>query len=375
MNIGCDGRALVGPRTGVGVWTERIAGGLAMAGAGKIHLAATRAIELADEEVPPGLEAVPPPRRPVLGPVWLNTAVPRLVRSLELDVWIGSLAILPVRCPAPMVAMVHDLTPLTVPSRHTLRNRLVFRLLLKPSLRVATVVVAGTAATAEEVRTAYPWVEDKMIEIGYGVDEWYSPAPEDDDGSKTRRRFSAGRPYILHLGTLEPRKGIQTVVEAWERLGDEQPDPPDLVIAGGRGWGTGPILDRIRSSTAADRIHLPGYVERSDARDLLRHAEVFVLASEAEGFGLPLAESISCGTPAVASDLPVLREAAGSAAVFCRVGDPLSFSDGLRAALDPDTAGELRRTALERASGMRWGPVVDRWAELVRRVVAAGAAA
>jgi glycosyltransferase involved in cell wall biosynthesis len=369
MNIGCDGRALVGPRTGVGTWTEKVMGGLARAGVGEVYLAATKSIDLADDEHSGGLHVLPPPRRLSLGPLWLNTTVPELVRRHRLDLWVGSLAILPLRCPVRCVAMVHDLTPKSRPEHHTLANRIVYRFMLGRSLRSAHTVVVGSAATEAEVLSAYPEVATKLERIGYGVDRRYSPANAGDDGRVTRDRFSAGRPYVLHLGTIEPRKGIPTLIAAWEELQRADPAAPDLVIAGRDGWKTGPIHDRIRSSPLADRIHLPGYVDRRDAIELLRHAAVFVLASEAEGFGLPLAEAISCGTPAVASDIPVLRETGGDAAIYCSSTDPAAFADGMRAALARETASALRRRASGRSAELRWEPVVAKWAGLLERVV------
>ncbi len=101
MNIGCDARALVGPRTGVGTWTERVMGGLARSGAATVYLAASKPLHLDDIEGHPGLKIVPASKRPQFGPVWLNTVVPRILRELAADVSIGSLAILPcaARCP------------------------------------------------------------------------------------------------------------------------------------------------------------------------------------------------------------------------------------------------------------------------------------
>jgi glycosyltransferase involved in cell wall biosynthesis len=369
LSIGCDARALVGPRTGVGIWTERVAGGLARRGTATVRLAATGPVEIDDGERHPAIEIVPPPRRPTLGPIWLNTTVPRLAR--DLDLWLGSLAILPWRCPVPAVAVVHDLTPRTHPHRHTLANRIVFRLFLKRSLRTARTVVAVSRATAGELGRAFPWLEGGVEVIGNGVDAWYSPAPEDDDGTGLRRRYAAGRPYILHLGTLEPRKGLPGLVAAWEALDRERRDSPDLVLAGRPGWQTGPILDRIRSSPLAGRIHLPGYVDRGDARELLRHAEIVVLPSEAEGFGLPLAEAISCGSPAVASDIPALREVGGDAALYCPPGDTDALAATLGRALELDTAGRLRERARARAPELRWEPVIEAWNDLIRRVVGA----
>jgi glycosyltransferase involved in cell wall biosynthesis len=360
---------LVGPRTGVGIWTEKVAEGLAGAEFGTVFLAASKALNLGPDDGHAALQVVAPPSLPLLGPVWLNTVVPGLLRRLNADLWIGSLAVLPVRCPVPAVAMVHDLTPRTHPRRHTLRNRLVFRCFFERSMRTAHTVVVGSGATEDVLSKAFPWADDKVVKIGYGVDEWYSPPAEGDRGVGIRERYSGGRPYLLHLGTVEPRKGIPDLVAAWERLLDDDANTPDLVIAGRLGWGTSPIVERIRSSRHASRIHLPGYVGRGDARELLRHAEAFALASEAEGFGLPLAEAVSCGTPAVATDIPALREAGGDAAVFCPVRDPEALAAGLREALRPDAAARLRERAKARAPKLRWGPVIDAWKNLVRRIV------
>ena len=165
-------------------------------------------------------------------------------------------------------------------------------------------------------------------------------------------------------------KGITDLVAAWESLVEGREEAPDLVIAGKAGWQTEPILERIKASPFAERIHLPGYVSREESRELLRHAAAFVLASEAEGFGLPLAEAVSCGTPAVASDIPVLRESGGEAVLYSPVGDPDALAGALARTLDPDVAARLRARAAERAPELRWEPVVDAWVELLERVVA-----
>lgn len=372
MNIGCDARALVGPRTGVGTWTERVMGGLARSGEGTICLAASKTIALEADESHHALRVLPPPVMPILGPVWLNTTVPGIIREYALEAWVGSLAILPLRVGCPAVSMVHDLTPRTHPERHTMANRLVFRFLLERSLRTAEIVVAGSAATEAEIVTAFPWVEARLERIGYGVDEWFSPAPSGDDGAAVRERFSGGRRYLLHLGTIEPRKGIVDLVAAWEILNQTHSDGPDLVIAGKPGWETEPIMDRIHASPLAARIHVTGYVSRTDARELLRHAAVFALASEVEGFGLPLAEAVSCGVPAVATDIAALREAGGDAALFCTPGDPAALTSALADALDPATAERLRDLARRRGPTLRWEPVVTAWAELLERVTGSG---
>ena len=370
MNIACDARSLVGRRTGVATWLTEVAAGLARRPGRDVSLAASKPFELPDALRSAGVHQLPPPRLPIPGTLWLHTLLPHELGRCGADVLIASLAVVPRRCPVPAVAMVHDITPRTHPHRHTLANRFCFNAYLEESLERAAVVVAGSAATEAALLEQLPFVRAKLTRISYGVDAFFSPAGDGDDGSATRQRFATGQRYLLHLGTLEPRKGLLDLVRAYERLRGELEDPPELVIAGAPGWGTASIMAAIEASPARPHIHLPGYVDRAQALGLLRHAEVFVLASEVEGFGLPLAEAISCGTPSVASDIPALREAGGQAALFTPPGDPAALAAAIGRALDPVVAGELRRRAAAHAAGLRWEPVVDAWDALLERVVA-----
>lgn len=370
MNIACDARSLVGFHTGVSTWVGQVMAGLARDHGCTVTLAASRPLDLPDELRLEPVHVLPPPRLAIPGTLWLQTVLPARLQHSGADVFVGSLAVLPRRCPMPAVAMVHDITPRTHPQHHTLANRFCFNAYLEPSLDQAEAVVAGSAATENELLTYFPSVRSRLVRIGYGVDGFFSPAQPDADGSDTRNRFTSGRRYILHLGTLEPRKGIIDVVSAWEELQTLRPEPPDLVLAGGLGWGAPPMMARIQGSPFRDRIHITGYVDRSSARDLMRHAEVFVIASEVEGFGLPLAEALSCRAPCVASDIPSLREAGGDAALFTPPNNPAALTRTLQQALRGETADQLRRLATRRAADLSWRPVVAAWNNLLERVVA-----
>lgn len=340
-------------------------GGLARTGEHRILLAASRAIDLPAGLRLANVELLPPPRPTIPGTLWLHTWLAWQLAGTDASVWVASLGIVPRRCPVPAVAVVHDLTPLTHPHRHTLANRFCFNTYIEESLDRASAVVVGSRATEEAVKAHFPWVEPRLHFITYGVDSWFSPAPVDDDGYATRERFSNGRPYLLHLGTIEPRKGLPTLVAAWERLHSLLANPPDLVLAGAAGWETGQLLRQIDRSPYRERIHRPGYVSRDDARGLLRHAAVFVLPSEAEGFGLPLAEAISCGAPSVASDISPLREVAGDAALLAPVGDARGLARAIAQALEPQTRARLVQAASRRAPNLRWEPVVTAWHKLL----------
>lgn len=368
MNIACDARALVGPRTGVGAWTVGVMAGLAATPGWSVTLAASRRIDVPPELDLPSVTTLPPPRAPVPGTLWLNSVLPRRLAAAGADLFVATLAVIPRRCPVPAVAVVHDLTPRTHPDRHTVANRFCFNAYVEESLERAAAVAAVSSSTAAELEATFPRLAGHVHAIPNGVDAFFTAAPAGDDGTAVRASWSGGRPYILHLGTLEPRKGIADLVAAWDLLHDLTPTPPDLVLAGAPGWGLAPIEASIETSPHRERIHRLGYVTREAARDLLRHAELFVLASEAEGYGLPLAEALCCGTPAVASDAPALVETAGGAALHARRANPEALATAIAHALEPATAADLRRRAAERAPDLRWPASVAAWRELFLEV-------
>lgn len=368
MNIACDARALVGPLTGVGTWTTQVLAGLADNPRNRILLVASKPLNLPEELRRDNVEVLPPPRLPWPGTLWFHAAVSRHLEGAGTDAFIGSLGILPRRCPIPSVLMVHDLTPRTHPRRHTVANRFCFNAYLESSLETATAVVVGSKATWVDLMKVFPRVRAKLSCISYGVSRFFSPAEDEAEAEATRERFADGRPYILHLGTLEPRKGLRVLLDAWDRLSTECATCPDLVLAGGEGWGVAPILDHVHSSPNRSRIHLPGYVSNTDARALLRHASVFALASEAEGFGLPLAEAIACGAACVASDIPSLRECGAEAALYVRPNDPAELAAALERATDSSVAAQLRDRAAARRRELGWEPIVQSWADLLESV-------
>lgn len=368
MNIAFDARALVGPVTGVGTWTTQVAAGLAGDPSRRVVLAASKPVGLPEELALANVEVLPPPGAPWPGTLWMQWSLPGRLAAARTDVFIGSLGILPRRSSVPGVLMVHDLTPRTHPSRHTLANRFCFNTWFEPSLEVAAAVVVGSAATQADLLREFPQLAARVRVISYGVSDFFSPGGDDGESEEVRRQFSSGRPYILHLGTLEPRKGVRILVEAWEQLADSREDCPDLVLAGAPGWGIGPILDRIRRSPRRERIHQIGYVSREHALALLRHASVFVLASEAEGFGLPLAEAICCETACVASDIPSLRECGAEAVVYTRPNDAGGLAVALERAMSPEVRQGLQSNARARRRSLRWAPVIEAWSEVVAEV-------
>ncbi|MCS7050659.1 MAG: glycosyltransferase family 4 protein, partial [Thermomicrobium sp.] len=161
--------------------------------------------------------------------------------------------------------------------------------------------------------------------IPHGVDDQFFPRPA-AEREAVRRRYGLHRPFVLHVGTIQPRKNVLRVVRAFEMLASKDPEL-ELVLAGKRGWLAAPIEEAIATSPFRSRIHWLGHVDDRDLPALYSAAAVFVFPSLYEGFGLPVLEAMACGVPVVTSRRGSLAEIAGPALVC----DPLDVADIARA--------------------------------------------
>jgi glycosyltransferase involved in cell wall biosynthesis len=172
------------------------------------------------------------------------------------------------------------------------------------------------------------------------------------------RHGLATSPYILALGTIEPRKNHLRLVQAFEQLvaGRRVGDDVVLVIAGKRGWGYTSVMEAIERSPARDRIRVLGYVSDDDLPALLTGAVVVAYVSLYEGFGLPVLEAMTCGAPVLTSNVSSMPEVAGDAAVLVDPRDVPEISRGLTVLINEDEEGRAQhRTAgFARASLFSW---------------------
>ncbi len=192
------------------------------------------------------------------------------------------------------------------------------------------------------------------------------PVPE-GDGDRGRARI--GAPYVLAVGTIEPRKDHASLVRAMAAIWPVLPDLR-LVIAGARGWGRAAFDDVVADLGVADKIDVLGYVDEATKADLLYGAEVLAYPSRYEGFGIPILEAMAAGIPVVTTTAGAIPEVAGRAAILVEPEDPSALAGALLSVLEDD---ELRRhlatAGRERAMAFSWSDSVDRLAALYRQLV------
>jgi len=303
------------------------------------------------------------------GSYWQQVHVPRWLAGNGVDLFWSPTMTIPLRLPCPSVLTVHDLSPMLYPETLPLKSRLSIHPLLRPSIESADRVVTGSESSAADLRFHFPQCTDDIRVIPYGVDPAFRPA-DPVRVSEIRTELKCPGGYLLHVGTLEPRKNVGNLLDAWKALRKDDPATPPLVIAGGYGWRSRSMVKKLRAAEAEGLIHL-GRVEHDRLIGLYQAASLFVFPSLYEGFGLPILEAMACGVPAVASDSSSLPEVMGDAGVLFDPEDTGGIAHAIRHVLsNPRLAADLGARGIERAQGFRWPTAArqleDVFCELIR---------
>jgi glycosyltransferase involved in cell wall biosynthesis len=348
VRIGLDATPLLGRRTGIGRYVQQLLGVLA-ASFPEDDVAATAftlrgAGDLA-AAVPPGVSvaARAAPAR-LLRAAWQRTEWPPVeLLTGRLDVFHGTNFVLPPTRRARGVVTVHDLAYLL--HRDTVSTDSArLRELVPRGLARAEVVCVPSAAVAAEVRDTYRLSDERVTVTPLGVDPAWATAT-----ALPRERLLAlglDRPYLLFVGTLEPRKNLGVLLRAFAAACAADADGPLLALAGPAGWGA----EADVPAAVAGRVVRLGYLEEPELRGLVAGSQALVFPSVYEGFGLPPLEAFASGVPVVASDIPTTRETVGREPDLVRLV-PVDDVDALAAALAADwtDAGEPDRRRRRRA--------------------------
>ncbi|MCX8037991.1 MAG: glycosyltransferase family 4 protein [Candidatus Sumerlaeia bacterium] len=290
------------------------------------------------------------------GDLWERFALPRLLECERADVFHGPAFRVPhTRCTCPTVVTVYDLTCMRCGSDYPWRFRCYMAWQGRRSCKAARAIIAPSAATARDLRDMLGVPESKIRVIPAAADSRFRPADPPDRARLAKIHPALSQPYILTVGTIEPRKRIDLLVAAFERARAAGSLSHSLVLAGKAGWKSGPSLRAVRDSAAAAAIHHLDYVDKADLVALYQGADLFVCASRYEGFGLPPLEAMACGCPVVTTSGGALAEVVGEAGIV--VDGPCAelLAEAMVAVLtDGARRCEMSHRAVERASQFSW---------------------
>lgn len=270
--------------------------------------------------------------------------------------------LLPPLAHAAGIVTVHDLSFARVPQFAHPQLAAFLNRALPRSLRRAALVLADSACTAEDLVACFGVPAERVRTIYLGVEARFCPQPGEDEREHLAREYGLDGPYLLTVGTIEPRKNLVATVEGFKRARLQCTFDGVLAIAGAPGWLAEESLEAARR--AGRHVRLLGRVPDADLPALYRQAEALVYASHYEGFGLPPLEAMACGTPVIVSNNSSLPEVVGGAGLYCETDAESIAGAIVRLLEDAQLRTKLVRTGLERARLFTW----ERTAEQVRQV-------
>jgi glycosyltransferase involved in cell wall biosynthesis len=286
--------------------------------------------------------------------------IPWLARKYKIDVIHSLHYSFPLlRTRARKVVTVHDLTSFIMPQVHTRIKRAYFHFFIRCASRLSDTVIFDSDSTKNDWNHFFPNCSKPSFAVPLGKSQTFRPDISRETIRLVLEKCGLVEPYILFVGTIEPRKNLVRLVSAFAQIAD-QFSAHNLVIAGMKGWMYDELFDLVGKLELQSRVIFTGFVAEEDKPPLIAGAEVFVYPSLYEGFGIPVLEALACGTPTITSNISSLLEVAGDAALLTDPTNTEGIAASLRKLLtDANLRESLRQKSVHQASLFDWGITAD----------------
>jgi glycosyltransferase involved in cell wall biosynthesis len=289
--------------------------------------------------------------------VWMQAVLPVELRRMQPSLCHFTNMIAPLRSPCPYVLTVHDLSLLLHAETQPTKSLIAVRPILARAAHKAAVIIAVSHAIQQEIVDTLGLPSQRVRVIYEAASPAYHPinnANAAEQLNEVRQRYDLPASFVLFVGTIEPRKNLETLLCAFaelRRMGRTE----HLVLAGGLGWKYEAALRNIAALGLSDCVRLLGYVPDDDLPAIYNLARVLAFVSLYEGFGLPILESMACGTPVVTSNRSAMAELGAGAALLVNPTKPGEIAQALQRVLSNDALhAELRGAGLARAAQFSW---------------------
>ncbi|MGH9141356.1 MAG: glycosyltransferase, partial [Vicinamibacterales bacterium] len=367
MRIAFDGTALRPGRTGVGYYTEHLLHHLAQTATNdELIVVSNRAIDTTSPLPSRVRVATPPHHVPRL--VWMQTLAVTALREVEADVVHFTNGMLPLMSPVPTVVTIHDMSLRLYPRYHPPRRVILNRPLVDLAARRADAIITPSESAKRDIVRLYRLDPGRVHVVYEAAAPSFTRVRDAAALERVRSRYGLGERVILYVGTIEPRKNLPTLIDAFaaRRLSGELDH--QLVCVGPYGWLSRGIDKQIKKAAAAGAIRFTGYVPFDDLPALYSLAEMFVYPSMYEGFGLPVVEAMACGAPVITGRTAALSEIGGGAIVEIDRIEPDELGRVLVGlANSRDRREELSGLGLARAASFSWERAAGESLEIYRK--------
>lgn len=394
MRIAIDGRTIAPGRTGVGEYAENVVRCLLeIDPANQYFLFLAHPME--DLQAPNLTKIlIEGYERMVLNRVWENILLPRFTRRNAIDLYFSPAYALPflprfgkalryVPLPAAArslfntrksvkyVATIHDVIGYLYPQYFTPKMRMWTKLFVSTAASLADRILADSETTRRDLLKLYPRLDERRVTVVYPpLNPCYARVSDRARLEGVRSKYGLTRAFVLYLGTIEPRKNVLGLAQAYDSLPEGTKSSVDLIIGGAKGWYAETIVQAIGQMSSAGRIRFTGYVDKEDLAPLYSMAEIFVFPSHYEGFGLPPLEAMACGCPVIVSERASLREVTADAALYIDPDNVSDISREMERLLnDAALRKELSSRGMERAKEFEWKKIVAALPPLFEEVV------
>ena len=285
--------------------------------------------------------------------VWEQVVLPFRLKKLKIDVLHSPNFTCPYFCRVKKVVTFHDMTYFIHPEVHTPLKREMFKMYIKLSSFAADKILAISQNTVIDIVKYTGVGESKVVLTALAVDKRFYEAGELD--AEILKKYGVTDSYLLYVGTVEPRKNILRLLQAYNSLDEVLKKTYKLVICGKKGWLYKEIFDYFNETGLDKYVHFTGFVQDEDLPQLYKGASAFLYVSIYEGFGFPVLEAMACGTPVITSGLSSMKEIAGDAALLVNPYDIEDIKKAICKLVDDDRFAVVQREkGVERAKEYSW---------------------
>jgi glycosyltransferase involved in cell wall biosynthesis len=268
----------------------------------------------------------------------------------------------------PFIVTIHDLSYYKYPETFTYGSRKIKKIIAPYSIKNATRIIADSNNTKKDILSMFN-VNEEKIKVIYPGRPNYQRIEDINEIKKVKRKYRISGEYILYLGTLEPRKNILSLIDAYYNLIKEEISE-NLVIAGKKGWLYSDIFEKVNHLKLSDRIIFVGFVDEKDKPALYSGAKVFIYPSLYEGFGLPPLEAMTCGTPVIASRTSSLPEVIEESGIYINPRDINSISQALYDLIkNKNLRNKLKELGIKRSRFFDWKKTVEQVLEVYNEIL------